>query len=62
MLFRWLTAEDRDRQPDRQFDVIDRWLSRHNIRLLALDEVLDLFLSFGAVEKHLRQREVVRKA
>ena len=41
MLFLWFTAQDRDGQSDRKFDVILGHTPWHDVRLLPLDHALD---------------------
>lgn len=54
----WFATHDRNAQLDGQLDVVVAHFSRHNVRLLILDQVLDLSKCFGREKHGLGQREV----
>lgn len=61
MLLGWLATKDRNCQTNRELDIIDGRLPGYDVRLFALDEILDLLLRLRTVEKNLCQGEVMRE-
>ena len=62
MLFRWLATQDWNCKADWKLNIVNWRSTRHDIGLFALNEVLYLLQSFGAVKEDLGETEMVREA